>query len=302
MQPAVRLADRPSTPALRDVLTLLKPLTWFPPMWAFLCGAVSAPGAVGRHWELLILGALLCGPFVCGASQAANDWYDRHVDALNEPNRPIPSGRIPGRWGLVIALIGSGASLALAAAMGGLLVLVATLAALACGWAYSMPPIRLKMSGLWGPGVTGLAYESLAWFTGAALLSGGGWPGWPTTILALVYGLGAHGIMTLNDFKAVEGDREMGIRSLPVVLGVDRAARVACVVMVVPQVAVIALLAAWGHALPATLVAAALAAQLGLMPRLLRDPLGQTPWYNATGTSLSVLGMMAAALGLGGVL
>ena len=42
---------------------------------------------------------------VCATSQAVNDWFDRHVDAINEPNRPIPSGRIPGRWGLYIALI-----------------------------------------------------------------------------------------------------------------------------------------------------------------------------------------------------
>ena len=42
---------------------------------------------------------------VCGTSQAINDWYDRHVDAINEPHRPIPSGRIPGEWGFWIAVI-----------------------------------------------------------------------------------------------------------------------------------------------------------------------------------------------------
>jgi 4-hydroxybenzoate polyprenyltransferase len=47
--------------------------------------------------------------------------------------------------------------------------------------------------------------------------------------LAGLYSVGAHGIMTLNDFKSVEGDRRMGIGSLPVRLG-DRsmAGRVAC--------------------------------------------------------------------------
>lgn len=37
-----------------------------------------------------------------------------------------------------------------------------------------------------------------------------------------------------------------------------------------------------------------------LMRRLIRDPLKYAPWYNATGVSLFVLGMLAAALGLGG--
>ena len=63
----------------------------------------------------------------------------------------------------------------------------------------------------------------------------GGWPGWPIVALAALYSVGAHGIMTLNDFKSVEGDRRMGIDSLPVLLGVDRAARVACLVMALPQ-------------------------------------------------------------------
>ena len=55
---------------------------------------------------------------------------------------------------------------------------------------------------------------------------------WP-----LLYSVGAHGIMTLNDFKSVEGDRRMGINSLPVLLGVESAARFACLVMAVPQAA-----------------------------------------------------------------
>jgi hypothetical protein len=63
--------------------------------------------------------------------------------------------------------------------------------------------------------------------------------------------------MTLNDFKAVAGDRQMGVRSLPVQLGVDRAARVACWFMAVPQVVVIGLLLHWGQPWHAAGVAAA---------------------------------------------
>ena len=58
------------------------------------------------------------GPLVCGTSQAVNDWFDRHVDAINEPNRPIPSGRIPGRWGLYIAIAWTGVSLLVATTLG----------------------------------------------------------------------------------------------------------------------------------------------------------------------------------------
>ena len=94
----------------------------------------------------------------------------------------------------------------------------------------------------------------------------------------------------------------MGIRSLPATLGIDRAARVACWVMAVPQAVVIAILFQLDHFGAAAIVTVLLVAQLVLMRRLLADPVGNTPWYNATGTTLSVLGMLASALGLGGVL
>src|SRR3954471_8144374 len=86
------------TPNPGVVLELLKPVTWFPPMWAFTCGAVSSGATLGQHKAELALGIALTGPLVCAASQAVNDWFDRDVDALNEPHRPIPSGRIPGNW------------------------------------------------------------------------------------------------------------------------------------------------------------------------------------------------------------
>ena len=92
-------------PALPAVVELLKPITWFPPMWAYACGVVSVGVPATGRWTDIVLGVLLAGPLVCGTSQAVNDWFDRHVDAINEPDRPIPSGRIPGRWGLYIAII-----------------------------------------------------------------------------------------------------------------------------------------------------------------------------------------------------
>jgi len=285
-------------PAPRDVLELLKPITWFPPMWAFFCGVMSSGAPITDRWLFLIGGVILAGPMVCGTSQAVNDWYDRHVDAINQPERPIPSGRIGGRWGLYVALIGSVLSLVLGIALG-FWVFIATIVGLLCAWGYSMPPFRFKMSGWVGPGVVALSYEGLSWFTGASVMTGG-LPSTNILIIILLYSIGAHGIMTLNDFKAVEGDTAMGVRSLPVTLGVSNAARVACAVMAVPQLVVIALLFNWGLLLSAIAVCVLLAAQLVFMRRLLSDPNKYAPWYNATGVSSYVFGMLAAALGLGG--
>jgi chlorophyll synthase len=277
-------------------LELLKPITWFAPMWAFGCGVISAGVPVDGRWLMVVAGVALAGPLVCGTSQAANDWFDRHVDMINEPGRPIPSGRIPGRTGLWIAIGWTVLSLMVAAALGRF-AFAAAVVGLILAWVYSAPPLRLKQNGWWGNLACAACYEGLPWFTGAAIMAGT-LPGPHILIAAALYSTGAHGIMTLNDFKSVEGDQQMGIRSLPVILGVERAASLACWVMALPQVAMIVLLLSWGFPIHACIVVLLLAAQLMLMPRLLRAPMLQAPWYNATGTTLYVLGMLATAFAL----
>jgi len=222
---------------------------------------------------------------------------------INEPDRPIPSGRLPGRAGFYIAILWSALSLALGYALGPL-VLVATCVGLVLAWAYSAPPLRLKLNGWWGNAACGISYEGLAWFTGAAVMLGS-MPDWRILALAALYSIGAHGIMTLNDFKSVMGDKRMGVRTLPVQLGADRAALVASVVMVVPQVVVIGLLVAWGLPWFALGVTAVLGIQIWLMIKYLLDhvslllnPRRNAALYNGTGTVFFVTGMMISAVGV----
>lgn len=280
-------------PEFRGLIELLKPITWFPPMWAYLCGIVSAGVWPGSDWVLVVLGVILAGPIVCGMSQAANDWCDREVDAINEPDRPIPSGRVPAIWALALAVLMSIVALLVGRLLGpwgfG-----ATAVAVLAAWAYSLPPIRLKRSGWWGPGLVGLSYETLPWFTGAAVLSLGA-PSFHVIVVALLYGIGAHGIMTLNDFKALEGDRATGVRSLPVVLGPHVAAKIACTIIALPQLLIVAMLLIWDRMAFGATVAALLVLQFLAMRILLRNPKANAPWYNATGVSLYVTGMMVTA-------
>ena len=123
-------------------------------------------------------------------------------------------------------------------------------------------------------------------------------PDWRILTMAALYSIGAHGIMTLNDFKSIEGDKRMGVASLPVQLGAERAARLACIVMAVPQVAVVALLLAWGRPIYAAAVFALIVLQLWFMRRLLAAPRERAPWYNATGVTAYVTGMLVTAFAL----
>ncbi|MBC7770018.1 MAG: chlorophyll synthase ChlG [Phycisphaerales bacterium] len=297
MAPASAAAPASSFPSPRAVLELFKPITWFPPMWAFGCGVVSSGADLGARWPMALAGIMLAGPLICATSQAVNDWFDRHVDAINEPHRPIPSGRVPGRWGLWIAIIWTIVSMVWAFALGPW-VFAAAAVGMALAWAYSAPPLRLKQSGWWGPAVCALSYEGITWFTGAAVMLAA-LPDARILLIAALYSIGAHGIMVLNDFKAIEGDRQTGIRSLPVQLGVEKAARLACAVMAAPQFVVVGLLFAWGQPFHAAGVAVSLFVQLYLMARLVTDPRKHAPWFNATGVLLYVLGMLTSAFALG---
>ncbi len=278
-------------------IELLKPITWFPPMWAFTCGAISSGQAFSQNWQVVLLGILLTGPLVCASSQAVNDWFDRHVDALNEPNRPIPSGRIPGRWGLYLGIIWSLLSLAVSSFLG-TWGFYATLLALAFSWAYSMPPIRLKQNGWYGNLACSISYEGLAWITGAALLSVSLTPSNPSLLFAGLYSIGAHGIMTLNDFKAIEGDKKMGIRSLPVQLGADSAAKVACLIMLVPQIIVCIYLYSFDQTWHSLAVLLLIFLQIGLMKFFISKPIERAIFYSGFGVPLFVSGMMVAAFGI----
>ncbi len=286
--------------SIKGLLELLKPITWFPPMWAFLCGAVSAGTGIVDHLWLLVAGMILTGPLVCGASQIINDWCDREVDALNEPHRPIPSGRVPAITALLFAWLWSALAMTWGAALG-TTVAIATGIALVLAWAYSAPPLRLKRNGWWGNSAVAISYEGLAWVTGAALFLNGQVPGMPILALAALYSVGAHGIMTLNDFKSINGDRAMGLRSLPAMLGAAPAAKLACAVMLAPQLTVITLLVYWQAPWFALAVAALVAAQGLAMIKLLRDPERYAPWYNGTGVTAYVTGMMIAASALASV-
>lgn len=288
---------RPSPIAM---LELLKPITWFPPMWAFVCGTVSVGANLLDNLGLLLAGIALTGPLICGASQIVNDWYDREVDAINEPHRPIPSGRVPGKTGFYFALIWSAIGLLWSAILGPW-VFIATFFALLLAWAYSAPPLRFKGNGWIGNAAVGISYEGLAWVTGAALMLEGNIPPVPVLIVALLYSLGAHGIMTLNDFKSIDGDREMGIRSLPAQLGAQKAAQLACVVMLVPQLVVLGLLAWWQSHWQALAVGLLIVTQMLAMRHMLAAPKDRAPWYNGTGVTAYVTGMMVTASALTGV-
>jgi chlorophyll synthase len=107
--------------------------------------------------------------------------------------------------------------------------------------------------------------------------------------------------MTLNDFKAVDGDAQMGVRSLPVQLGVTKAAFTACGFMLFAQWAVAILLLEWGSPNAALAVLLLSVCQLPLMLRFIQNPVEKALSVSAFGVPLFVSGMMVSAWSLRGL-
>lgn len=288
---------------VRRSIILMKPLTWFAAAWAFLCGAVASGdlslsiGSIGR----LFLGIIMAGPILCGLSQVINDFFDREVDAINEPQRLIPSGLISVRHVQILSVILTVTGSVIALFLGSEVALFVGIG-LIFALSYSLKPIRAKRNGWVGNTLVAVSYEGLAWLAGhAALASTVIWQSptvWQSTTLAILYSISAHGIMTVNDFKSVPGDTQMGIRSIPVMYGKQKAAWLVVITMAVAQTIVILLLALWGNPIAASVVGLLLLAQILPYRRFIKDPENNAVFFNGSAIMLSVWGMLIAAIGL----
>ncbi len=278
------------------IVPLMKPVTWFPPMWAFACGVVSTGESISDNWSILLRGILLAGPLMCAMSQTMNDYFDREVDAINEPERPIPAGKISksASWLITFGLIVTGFLVAFS--IHPYVVAIAFVGVL-MSHAYSGPPIRAKRNGWFGNLIVGLAYEGVAWLTGSFAITQG-IPSSETIALAIIFSLGAHGIMTLNDFKSIVGDNIRKVASIPVKLGEKKAAILAAIIMDIAQLAAISILVVKGSMTTTVIALLLLAAQLPMQKILIAQPKEKAVWYNAFGTLLYVLSMMVCAVGI----
>jgi chlorophyll synthase len=298
-------------PFLKVMFTLMEPYTWFAPTWAFVVGCVASHSIyfdpAGDLWASVVsigkiaIGTLMAGPLLVGFSQVWNDWCDRDVDAINQPERLIPSGQATrGQVFAIIALLGISA-MAVAWFLGPPVAVVAFVG-IVIALAYSAEPIRLKKNGWLGNLAIGLTYETCAWIAGhltfdPQLQSAGAGR---SLLLALLYGLGVVGTMIINDFKSVAGDRKMGIRSIPAMYGESRAARLAVVIINAAQLIAIGLQVAWGSVITAGVCFLLLLAQLRSQLQLIREPTQpMAVRYNLIGIPPYTWAMLVAAIGLG---
>ncbi len=286
-------------------LQLMKPITWIPLIWGVVCGAASSGEYTWTVENVLISAAcmLMSGPLLAGYTQTMNDFYDRDLDAINEPYRPIPSGAIsvPQVATQIVVLLAAGIGVAygLDRWAGHTFPILTVLALIGSfiSYIYSAPPLKLKKNGWLGNYALGASYIALPWWAGQALFG----TLTPTImVLTLFYSLAGLGIAVVNDFKSVEGDRQLGLNSLPVMFGVGTAAWI-CVLMIdVFQAAMAGYLISISQNFYAVLLILLVIPQITFQDMyFLRDPLKNDVKYQASAQPFLVLGMLVTALALG---
>lgn len=286
-------------------LQLMKPVTWIPLMWGVICGAASSGGYIWTLENVFKVAAcmLLSGPLLTGYTQTLNDFYDREIDAINEPYRPIPSGviSVPQVAAQIVILLLAGIALAYGldywAGHEFPTITCLSLGGSFLAYIYSAPPLKLKQNGWLGNYALGASYIALPWWAGHALF---GNLNWTIAILTLVYSLAGLGIAVVNDFKSVEGDRQLGLKSLPVTFGVTAAAWICVIAIDVFQIGIAGYLISIHQNLSATILMLLVIPQITFQDMyFLRDPINNDVKYQASAQPFLVLGMLVTGLALG---
>jgi 4-hydroxybenzoate polyprenyltransferase len=216
----------------RAVSRLIRPFTLLVPVLGTASGALVAAAHEQVAWAVPgLLFACLSAAAATAASNAWNQVFDADLDRINKPDRPIPAGDLTAPAALVV-----GDVLGLAAILLGALASLAFLTCVSVGllatWIYSAPPLRTKrrpfLALLTIAVPRGLLVPVAGWSVLASPRASDPWA------LGAVAGLFVLGAAATKDFSDVAGDRAHGCRTLPVVLGVPRAARLVAPSLFVP--------------------------------------------------------------------
>lgn len=183
---------------------------------AALTGALASLDMFVSQLQNLLFG-FSTGFLLTGATMAINDYYDREIDAINEPTRPIPSGVLTANEALMFAFALSAIGFAAALFTGWKCFLVAS-AALGIFVLYTTKGKRM-----------GLAGNLLVSLCVAVPFVYGGFvvdKGFMQTIsvFAGIVFLSNTGREITKGIVDVQGDRENNIRTVAVVYGRRKAA------------------------------------------------------------------------------
>jgi len=201
-------------------LELVRPFTLIAPAVGVLSGATIAIGAIPDPRCLI---AALSSAILNAASNVNNQYFDLEIDRINKPFRPLPSKRI-SRIGAVIFA----AALYLGAVVLSRLVNIQFFAIVlitaAITFLYSAPVSGIRkapfISNIFIAIPRGMLLIVAGWSVYRPVSTVEPW------FIGGIFALYLMGAATTKDFSDMEGDKRYGIRTLPVVYGPEKAAKI----------------------------------------------------------------------------
>ncbi|MFB6132437.1 MAG: geranylgeranylglycerol-phosphate geranylgeranyltransferase [Halanaeroarchaeum sp.] len=208
--------------SLRGYVDLSRPLNAFVAGILTFVGAFVAGGALSR--PLLAAAAVVATWLATAAGNAINDYFDREIDSINAPERPIPRGAVSSRGALAFSVA------AFVGAVGFALLLPPLAIAIAAINLVALVAYTSVFKGLPGAGNAVVAYLGGSTFLFGAAAVGNVAAG---AVLFLLAALSTFSREVIKDVEDVEGDRAEGLNTLPIAVGERRAHLVAGVVLIV---------------------------------------------------------------------
>ncbi|WP_410786683.1 UbiA prenyltransferase family protein [Kribbella sp. C-35] len=206
---------------VRDVVAIGRPAFWVVSIVPYYTGILLATHRLippVEEWPRLIVGAVVMGPLVWLAVLAVNDAYDLPSDRLNprKAKSPLLDGRITLRAAKRLAFAAAVAAVGLSLHVGIVFALGVLLAVL-LGYAYSVPPVRLKTRAGFDVAVNALALGAFGPLAGWAAinpdLSDFPW------LMGLQGTLAAIGLYLPTTLADLEADRAAGYQTIAVRFG-----------------------------------------------------------------------------------
>jgi geranylgeranylglycerol-phosphate geranylgeranyltransferase len=201
-----------------DYFEIMRPINSLMVGVSIIIGAILTGGINILDNPLLLVFSFLTGFSLTGASMAINDYYDREIDKINEPNRPIPSGRIFPKNVLIFTAI-----LSIIGLVSSLLISRTALSLAGIAWVIMMVySVWGKQTGFLGNLMVSTCI-SLPFIYGS-ILSGETTSSFSFSLLAFLSNTGREITKGIVD---MDGDQIDGVNTIAVVYGASRAAYVA---------------------------------------------------------------------------
>jgi len=210
----------------RGYLELSRPVNAVAASALTFIGAFVSAGGIEAHRR--VGAAVLATLFAVAAGNAINDYFDREVDAINNPERPIPRGAVSPRGARAFSI------LLFCGAIGVALLLPVLAIAIAAVNLLALVAYTEVFKGTPGAGNALVAYLG-----GSTFLFGGAAIGNvdPVVVLFALAALSTFTREVIKDVEDLEGDRAEGLVTLPVAIGERRALLVGTAALVVAVLA-----------------------------------------------------------------